>query len=349
MKRLGNILWILISFTATAILAVTLLIPYIPPQSPFNIISSLNLAFPYALIFSILCAVICLIRRQFYTFLWVFIILLLSIPNIVKSFGFSGQQPATTPTLSVTSYNVHYFNFYDKDEPNALLYLQENQTDILCIQELLVLPENTHTLGKLTQTLSQYPYHHIYFTHQGKRMHKGIATFSKYPIIKQEIASIDSKSHAAISSWIKVNNDTLQVINCYLESNRLTREEKDVYKSDEKTNIIRRIYNKLAQASQKRGKQAELVAALKDSTCATLVCGDLNDVATSYVYRTIAQDDTDTFLHLQSGIGNTFHEGLYRFRIDYIFADKHIEPLSFGINKQPYSDHYPIELQCNIK
>lgn len=350
MKKVGNILWIIISFVATATLAVTLVIPYLPPHSPLNIISSMNLVFPYALVFSIVCAVVCLLRRQFYTFLWVLVILLLSIPNVCKSIGINPHPTQTAPnSLKVVSYNVHFFNFYDHKQANALQYLKNCDADVLCLQEVLVLRNDKHTLQQLYTELNRYKYKHVHFFYEGARLRKGIATFSKYPIVKKEKATIDAPFHGAISSWIKMGNDTVQIINCYLESNRLTREEKEIYKSQEKTNIVKRIYNKLANASQKRGKQAEIVAKMKDDKHPTLLCGDLNDVPTSYVYRTLLQDDTDTFLHLRRGTGSTFHEGFYRFRIDYIFADDAIEPLSFSINKQPYSDHYPIELQCKIK
>lgn len=350
MKIIGNIWWIIISFATTAILAITLIIPYLTPDSPLNIISSMNLVFPYALIGSIICAAVCLFRRQFYTFLWILVVILLSIPNINKSIGWDPVPTQTNPqALKVVSYNVHFFNFYEPGKPNALTYLKNCDADILCLQEVLVLQKDQHTWQHLCRELSQYRYKHVVFLYEGARLRKGLATFSKYPIIQKEKANIDAQFHGAISSWIKVGNDTLQVINCYLESNRLTSAEKEVYKSQEKTNLLKRIYHKLASASQKRGQQAQVLAKLKDPQHPTLVCGDLNDVATSYVYRTVLGNDTDTFLHLRRGIGNTFHEGIYRFRIDYIFADEQIEPLSFSINKQPYSDHYPIELQCTIK
>lgn len=351
MKIVGNIIWIVISVITCLILIVTLAIPYIPPQSPLNVISGINLLFPYTLIFTFICAVICLFRKQFYIAIGIAVVLLLSVPNLLRNVGLS--NPATenegNKTVQVSSYNVHYFNFYETKNHNALQYLKNCQADILCLQEVLVMQKGEHTLEQLTKELSTYPYRHIYFFYVGKHTKKGIATFSKYPIVKKQTAPIQSPSHGAISSWIKINNDTLQVINCYLESNRLTREEKEIYASQEKTNIVKRIYNKLAQASQKRGNQAITIASMKDAHCATLVCGDLNDIPTSYVYRTVRGDDDDCFLALDWGIGTTFHEGLYHFRIDYIFADEHIDPLSFYINKQPYSDHYPIELQCKIK
>ena len=351
MKKWVNILWIIISFAATVTLAITLIIPHIPPQSSLNIFSSLNILFPYALIISIICSITCLFRKQFYTFTWSVIILILSIPNTLNNISLypSSSEADNSNAIKVCSYNVHYFNFYEQHGNDALAFLKNTDADILCLQEVMVMTENNHTLDNLKKELSNYPYYHIEFIHEGNKSSKGIATFSKYPIIKRGKASFLSDAHGAISTWITINDDTLQVINCYLESNRLTREEKEIYTSQEKTNLLKRVYNKLAKASQKRGIQAQAIASMKDSQCPTLVCGDLNDVPTSYVYRTVLGKDQDCFLERDWGIGNTFHEGLYHFRIDYIFADDKIEPLSFQVNKQPYSDHYPIELQCKIK
>ncbi len=348
MKLLGNILWILISAFAILTLAITLIIPYIAPDSALNLLSGANILFPYALVFALICIVVCLVRRQFYTVLCVTGIILLSIPNIQKSIGTKEPQPVPSHALKVVSYNVHYFNFYHPKQTNAMEWLATCDADILCLQEVLI-GKQEHTLTQLMNKLHQYPYKHVSITSRTKNWDKGIVTLSKYPIIKREKADIASNNHAAISSWVKINQDTLQVINCYLESNRLTSEEKEIYKSQEKANIAKRIYNKLASAAQKRGKQAQTVVQLKDTMHPTLLCGDINDLPTSWVYQAIKGDYTDTFLACCKGIGNTFHEGFYRFRIDYILADKNIQPYRFSVDKQPYSDHYPIALQFTIQ
>ena len=348
MKRIGNILWIIISAFAILTLAITLIIPFIAPDSALNLLSGANLFFPYALVFALICVIVCLIRRQFYTVLCITAILLLSIPNIQKSIATGRPQPAPQHALKVVSYNVHYFNFYNAKQANALQWLQSCDADILCLQEVLI-GKQQHTLTQLLGKLNQYPYQHVSITTSAKNWSKGIITLSKYPIIQRENTKFESSNHAAISSWVKINQDTLQVINCYLESNRLTSEEKEIYKSQEKANIAKRIYNKMASAAQKRGKQAETVVQLKDAKHPTLLCGDVNDLPTSWVYQAIKGDYTDTFLACGKGVGHTFHEGLYRFRIDYIMADEGIKPYQFSVDKQPYSDHYPIALQFTIQ
>ena len=158
MKLIGNIIWMIISVAATIILAITLIIPYIPPHSPLNIVSGMNLLFPYALLFTLLCAIVCLFRKQFYTSVWVIIILLCSIPNIYKNMGISPYPTKTdSQSIQVCSYNVHYFNFYETKDKNALAYLKHCGADILCLQEVLVMQQGGHTLSQLDKALEDYP------------------------------------------------------------------------------------------------------------------------------------------------------------------------------------------------
>ena len=175
-------------------------------------------------------------------------------------------------------------------------------------------------------------------------MKKGIATFSKYPIIKKEKLNIESNNHGAINSYIKIKKDTLQVINCYLESNRLTIKDKDISKweKEKEREQIKNIYNKLSDAANKRRKQAEKVISKKNNKLPSIVCGDMNDVPSSFVYRRLRGDYNDAFLSLGKGLGNTFHEGIYNFRIDYIFFNNFVDGHLFSVDKINKSDHYPI-------
>ena len=175
-------------------------------------------------------------------------------------------------------------------------------------------------------------------------MKKGIATFSKYPILKKEKIDFNSANHGAINSYIKIKKDTLQVINCYLESNRLTYKDKNITKweKEKEGEQIKHIYNKLSDAANKRRKQAETVVASKENNMASIVCGDMNDVPSSFVYRELRGNYNDAFLSLGKGFGNTFHEGIYNFRIDYIFFNNFVNGHLFSVEKINKSDHYPI-------
>ena len=189
-------------------------------------------------------------------------------------------------------------------------------------------------------------------------MSKGIATFSKYPILEQRSIKFDVPYHGAIISTINIKGKVYNVVNCYLKSNQLTEQEKDLVidytnskpKDKSAKGIISRVYNKLVTASLERCNEAEKVALEVDKINRNMiVCGDMNDIPASYVYRTMKSHLNDSFLLMSSfpNTGYTFHEGLYKFRIDYIFISDNIKPCEFSIDKQPMSDHYPIQLTVN--
>ena len=269
-----------------------------------------------------------------------------SIPNLLRTFSFSPKLETknTENSISLLSYNAHYFNFFESD--NAMDYIKYCNSDVICIQEFAVSNslKSKFSLVAIKLALYKYPYSHIEFFSSNKNMKKGIATFSKYPIIKKEKLNIESNNHGAINSYIKIKKDTLQVINCYLESNRLTIKDKDISKweKEKEREQIKNIYNKLSDAANKRRKQAEKVISKKNNKLPSIVCGDMNDVPSSFVYRRLRGDYNDAFLSLGKGLGNTFHEGIYNFRIDYIFFNNFVDGHLFSVDKINKSDHYPI-------
>ncbi|MBO7368142.1 MAG: endonuclease, partial [Paludibacteraceae bacterium] len=106
---------------------------------------------------------------------------------------------------------------------------------------------------------------------------------------------------------------------------------------------------KLVIASLERCSEAEKMAdEIEKINRNMIVCGDMNDIPASYVYRTMLGNMKDAFLLMHSfpNAGVTFHEGIYNFRIDYFFISDNIKPCEFSIDKQPMSDHYPIQLTC---
>ena len=82
----------------------------------------------------------------------------------------------------------------------------------------------------------------------------------------------------------------------------------------------------------------------------TIICGDLNNSAFSYVYRTIKGNLNDAFEEKGARFGKTFNFKYYPARIDYIFSDpffevKDFQTFSYFVN----SDHMPIMARLNVK
>jgi endonuclease/exonuclease/phosphatase family metal-dependent hydrolase len=191
-----------------------------------------------------------------------------------------------------------------------------------------------------------------------KTDHWGIATFSKFPIVKKASTHFAKKGgNIFISSDIKVNEDTLRVYNIHLESIRFDWPEykfienltnDDVEQDELKGSLT--ILRHLRKAFVKRARQVDI---LQDSIAASpypvILCGDFNDTPSSYTYSVISDNLTDAFRKSGSGAGKTYAGPFPSFRIDYIFHDEKIESFCYRTIKERLSDHYPISCMMKLQ
>ena len=74
-----------------------------------------------------------------------------------------------------------------------------------------------------------------------------------------------------------------------------------------------------------------------------IICGDMNNSAFSYVYRSIKGKMKDSFEEAGTGFGETYKFRYYPARIDYIFVDEKMTVKSFeSFPNFINSDHFPI-------
>ena len=100
-----------------------------------------------------------------------------------------------------------------------------------------------------------------------------------------------------------------------------------------------------------RDKNAkELRQALDASPANVIVCGDMNDVTTSHVYRDICGDDMhDAWVDVGRGYGHSFNRHNLPFRIDQILYRGDLRVLDAKRIKGGSSDHYPIMATFDIE
>jgi hypothetical protein len=156
---------------------------------------------------------------------------------------------------------------------------------------------------------------------------------------------------------LKMGEDTVMLINNHLESNKLTKEDKVVYesmlKSPETEKVksgARLLIRKLAEASAIRAPQADSIA---QEIAASrypyiIVCGDFNDTPISYAHRVIEKGLNDAFTKSGRGLGISYNQNKFYFRIDNILASKNLKPYNCTVDRSiKESDHYPI--WCYLK
>lgn len=347
------------------LLLLTDIMSYVRPSTTLYTLCPLTLFFSTFVVIIFFLAVYWFIRKRWIIGSFCIIMLAVSTPNMLRTYcSVPDYETVHNPDgIRFLSYNVHLFSWFENekgiDNANKMLdYIAATGSDVVCLQEFLYHNSGTYTLSYIKEKLKSYPYSHIEVLSHNRRVSKCIATFSKYPIVEQKAVKFDVPYHGAIISAINIKGTVYNVVNCYLKSNQLTEQEKDLTpdyigtKPADKSaqGLISRVYNKLVKASLERCNEAETVAReIEKINRNMIVCGDMNDIPASYVYRTMRGHMKDAMLltHSFPNTGITFHEGLYKFRIDYIFISDNIKPCEFSIDKQPMSDHYPIQLTVN--
>lgn len=324
--------------------AFTLLASYCPMTEFFSKFSVLVVFFPYLFLLDFLLFAYWFLNRKALPSVLTLLILLAGTPSMLKVFSLSPpfESDESNESIRLLSCNVKLFGFSAEQAGRCLAYVSAVDADVVCLQEFGFYADGLLNLHSIRKQLSAYPYMHLSRgTGRPSGIQKHTVTFSKYPIVKTEEIDLGSRYHCALVSTIVRGGDSLRVVNCYLESNKLSESDKKLF--DDVDGSLHNIAGKLAVAAVRRNAQADTIrSVLPPGSRGVIICGDLNDVPNSRSYRTMSEDMNDAFLCLRRGMGFTFHEGIYNYRIDYVLASKDIRLLNFVLDRQDISDHYPI-------
>ena len=352
MKKLLKNIFLLLNFVAVLGLLLSYLAIRISPAN-WWIPAIFGLANPYLLLSNIL-----------FILLWLFTetkLIILSLAAIAIGyvqlshyFQLSGQK-SNENGITICSYNVK--NFYGEPSKkrqevaaDILQYLQSKEADIICLQEADLSGQNSFTKKNMQNKLpdaSGLKYFHSSSV-------RGPVTYSRFPIIRKEEVRFPKTGNMIIQSDLKIDQDTIRLFNCHLESYHFSPKDIDSLdsisfnKQEESYRRVRYTGSKLKQAFIKRAQQAESLRQLiSNSPYDVILCGDFNDTPVSYTYHTVSQGLEDAFVISGKGIGNTYAGKLPSFRIDYIFYSPGFNSFNFQVDQVEYSDHYPIS--CVLK
>jgi endonuclease/exonuclease/phosphatase family metal-dependent hydrolase len=313
-----------------------------------------GLAYPYLLLVNIIFAILWAIALKFEALISAAIIVVgfTHFSNYIKIQKPSGDK---TGTFQVQSYNLRLFNYFEGkkssvSENRILELLKNQQSDIICLQELYVVGDPDQKERAIKSTLGGKYYSHFKIIGTGRNRYYGIATLSKFPIINKGDIVHSKSSSLSIYSDILIGDDTVRIFNNHLQSFHLHRMERTfinelIETSDDKEtlNEIKNISSSLKRGFVIRASQAKAVKAEIDkSQYPVIVAGDFNDTPVSYSYRKIRKGLYDAFVSSGYGAGFTYKGNYPPNRIDYILYDNFLECRQFDITKIKYSDHYPI-------
>lgn len=360
MKHLGKLVILLLlaaNLAVTGLLLATAYSPYLQPtQHP--VLSCLGLAFPIFLLLNTACLLGWLIIQQYKCALLPLAGLLLCLPQ-ARTYLPLNLRTERLPedNLKILSYNIMGFGASSPtDRKNPILtYLQESRADIICLQEYSTGKTSKHPTQKaIDKALAEYPYHRIDAI--GKQRGNKVACYSKLPILSARPLKYASASNGTLVYELAWGDDTLLLINNHLESNKLTKEDKVVYedmlRDPEKDKVesgMRQLVGKLAEAAALRAPQADSIAREIERSPHRdiIVCGDFNDSPISYTHRVIGQELDDAFTHSGRGLGISYNQNKFYFRIDHILTSPSLEAFNCTVDRSiAASDHYPVT--CRI-
>jgi endonuclease/exonuclease/phosphatase family metal-dependent hydrolase len=309
-----------------------------------------GLAFPILLAVNVAFIVWWLIVYRYYIWMSVLGLLVAYSPlhTYLPLHPFADEDPPLT-AIKLLTYNCEAFAGdlpHKADAPNPVLdYLAGSGADIICLQEFV--PGSHITEKVVNRALKDYPYH------RSQQIHgTGLAIYSRYPILSARDAQIPSETNGSMIYRVVVPWDTITIINNHLESNKLNADDKAVYREmmhdPEKDRVksgSKLLLGKLATAVAHRAPQADSIAShirlRKDEE--VIVCGDFNDSPLSYAHRVIGEGLTDAFTQSGNGLGITYHENRFYFRIDHILVSKNLRTYRCTVDRSiTASDHYPM-------
>lgn len=342
MKKLSwfNKLMLVLNVMLTLVTFIAYALPFLAPKL-FPILSVFTLVLPLMLVLNALFFLYWLVQLK-KLMLLSGLVLLLGITFISKFYKFSGRDiEKEDGDITLMSYNVRLFNMYNwlphhgvTDSIRSLI--AKHDPDIICFQEFANAGD---------PIIRGFKYKFIFSNNDVPK--SGQAIYSKYRIVDTGTIRFPNTSNNVIFADIKKGKDTIRLYSMHLQSIKISQ---DIHEQmDEQRS--RAIFRRLSSAFKKQQQQAEMVQQHKqDCRYPMLICGDLNNSAFSYVYRSVKGGLNDAFEEAGKGFGKSYNYKYYPARIDYIFTDKKFTVKEYTTYRDFInSDHFPVLTRLRLE
>ncbi|MBC3846907.1 endonuclease/exonuclease/phosphatase family protein [Winogradskyella echinorum] len=330
--KFGSKVIFVINSLVAFLLLVSYILPYISPKN-FATLSVLSLSVPLLILLNVIFFIYWLLRVKKQLLLSL-VVLLLGWNYISSMYKFSSSKHIEdSDNISVMSYNVRLFNLYSwipsKTVKNDIVdFIYKEKPDILCLQEY-----------RKDDPITLDGYYNYNATHNDS-VKRGQVIFSKFPILNSGSLEFPNTFNNGIFVDIVKQKDTVRIYNLHLQSSGIKTDVEAL-----KNETSNHLFNQVGSTFKLQQEQVELFLKHK-SKCKykTIVTGDFNNTAYSYIYKEIKGDDLiDTFEKAGNGFGKTYDFKFFPLRIDFILADKDFTVNGFKTYDVLLSDHYPIK------
>lgn len=278
------------------------------------------------------------------------IAVLLNISFVGKVYRFQSfpNKPAHH-SLKVVSYNVGAI-VGDTTIPTFSLMadsLANENADLVCLQEVSI---NAHfTKEQLRSCFNKWPFYSIPGNDDQSILQ--VALFSKYPILHAELITYPEVKNCSMWCDISIAGKPMRIINNHLQTTAISSNAHVISKmkkrndeSIDRLSLYKKVLTDLNVNVVRRVEQAKIIRQLMDTTHTPIIlCGDLNSLPTSYIYRTIKGNDlNDGFREAGHGYMSTFKYFKHTLRIDYVFYSNQFVGVKCTSPRYSFSDHYPV-------
>lgn len=337
----------------------------IDPQR-FILAPFLGLAFMPILVLLALALICALIWRRWIAVAVVIVSLMATAP-IIKLFmplNSSDEAPPVpadpTMILKVMTYNVLSFNYNEPNlsaEPSATMRLiLDANPDVVLLQEGtpggVEFEGITSIVPYLGEIKKKYPY--CYYGNEGLNL------MSKYPFTTQLLGmpqhersplgyNRNGLSYLARAFDLQLpSGKQIRLVDFRLQSYHLSFGKNQVVRvsPDVKPSRLERMRRSFALRDE---NATALRKVIDDSPANLIVCGDMNDITASHVYRVICGNDLkDAWAEAGNGYAYTYNRFGLCYRIDHILYRGAIRAIDAERLKGGSSDHYPIMVTFDL-
>ncbi len=269
------------------------------------------------------------------------------------------SQTEPEGALKLISYNVCCYggNYkYEDGFGHVKDYLREERPDIVCLQEDV----DTWRRYVFLEYGKFFAYNDTLVLSNDVQSYNALGIHTRFPIIKRERIAYSSMSNGSAAWWLNVNGDTVIVVNNHFEGCHLTKDDRMQYRQilrgelsgDSARAGSKLLLVKLAEANAKRCRQIDVVCRYvqEHSRYPVIVCGDFNDTPISYSRHAMSKVLTDCFTETGRGVGLSYNQKAFSFRIDHIFCSDDIVPYNCKIDsRMDASDHNPVICWLKIR